>query len=641
MYLAGIFPEMQITGKMKKEMFRIMAKKDFLVPRRLMVAFFNISIVVLVLSALSGVSSVWAQSVKAYIDRNPVMADETFRLVVEAQGVSSSDAPNLQRLKENFDLLGTSHSKQMSIINGQTSSVTRWVTTLAPKRTGTFTIPSIQVGSGSSRPLNITVEEPSHITGADPQRDVFLEAEVDSHFPYVQGQVLLTLRLVSAVSLQDGKLDDPEIEWGMVERVGKDTSYETIREGRRYQVTERRYAITPQKAGAKIIPPVLLSGTIPDERPQRSPLKDFFSNRRRSLGGEPFTSLFQTTRPIHIHSPKVSLTVKDMPADVKGNVWLPAQEFTIKETWSADTENIQMSEPLTRTVVMFAKGLRGEQLPELPVPDYGSVKTYPDKAQTNTGFDGTWVVGTREEKYALVPTQPGSVTVPGIRIPWWNIEKARWETAELPSRTLTVLGDFRTQSARILQQQPDQFFDPAPPVENGPIEVSLDSSGKSPMISGSNRWAWIAGGLMGVWVLTLVGWWWDRRRRRYQINEGVSSRAEQAMKSERKAIQAVKAACLEQSAPKTREALMNWVSIKQQGKPCLSLGIAARMLADPVPNNTGVEEAIWNLDRTLYTTTEQQPWDGQRFWETIQPGLTATPHKMKNKKESLPELYLH
>jgi hypothetical protein len=609
--------------------------------RALMGAFFNIFIVILVLGALNVPSSVWAQSVKAYVDRNPVMADETFRLVVEAQGASSSDAPNLQRLKENFDLLGTSHSKQMSIINGQTSSVTRWVTTLAPKRTGAFTIPSIQVGSGSSRPLNVTVKEPSHITGAAPQRDVFLEAEVDSHFPYVQGQVLLTLRLVSAVSLQEGKLDDPEIQWGMVERVGKDTSYETIRAGRRYQVTERRYAITPQKAGTQIIPPVLLSGTIPDERPQRSPLKDFFSNRRRSLGGEPFTSLFQTTRPIHIRSPKVSLTVKDMPVDVKGNVWLPAKEFSIKETWSADTENIQMSEPLTRTVVMFAKGLRGEQLPELPVPDYGSVKTYPDKAQTNTEFDGTWVVGTREEKYALVPTQPGSVTVPVIRIPWWNIEKARWETAELPSRTLTVLGDLPTQSARILQQKPDKISDTAPSVENGPIEVSLDSAGQSLMIFGSNRWAWIAGGLMGVWVLTLVAWWWDRRRPRHSNSEGIGSRAEQAMESERKAIQAVKAACLKQSAPKTREALMNWASIKQQGKPCLSLGTAARMLADPVPNNTGVEEAIWNLDRTLYTTTEQQPWDGQRFWETIQPGLTATHPKMKNKKNALPELYLH
>ena len=65
------------------------------------------------------------------------------------------------------------------------------------------------------------------------------------------------------------------------------------------------------------------------------------------------------------------------------------------------------------------------------------------------------------------------------------------------------------------------------------------------------------------------------------------------------------------------------------------------MLAAPVPNNTGVQEAIWNLDRTLYTTTEQQPWDGQRFWETIQPGLTATPPKVKNKQDALPELYLH
>jgi hypothetical protein len=241
----------------------------------------------------------------------------------------------------------------------------------------------------------------------------------------------------------------------------------------------------------------------------------------------------------------------------------------------------------------------------------------------------------------LVPTQPGSVTVPGIRIPWWNIEKARWETAELPARTLTVLGDLPPQSARILQQKPDHFSDTAPQVENSPIEVSLDSSGQSLMAFGSNRWTWIAGGLMGVWVLTLVAWWWDRRRQRHQNNEGVALKAEQAMESERKAIQAVKAACLAQSAPKTREALMNWATIKQQGKPCLSLGTAARMLAAPVPHNADVKEAIWNLDRTLYTTTEQQSWDGQRFWETIQPGMTATPKKMSNTKDALPELYLH
>ena len=57
-----------------------------------------------------------------------------------------------------------------------------------------LTIPAIRVGSRSSLPLSITVNEPSQVTGAGSQRDIFLEAEVDSHFPYVQGQVLLTLR---------------------------------------------------------------------------------------------------------------------------------------------------------------------------------------------------------------------------------------------------------------------------------------------------------------------------------------------------------------------------------------------------------------------------------------------------------------
>ena len=146
---------------------------------------------------------------------------------------------------------------------------------------------------------------------------------------------------------------------------------------------------------------------------------------------------------------------------------------------------------------------------------------------------------------------------------------------------------------------------------------------------------------MGMWVLTLMGWWWERRRRKHSKDEGMGAIAQQVLESERKAIQAVKTACLEQSPLKTRHALLNWATIKQKGRPCLSLGTAARMLVAPIPHNAGVKEAIWNLDRTLYTTTEQQPWDGQRFWETIQPGLTATPPKLKNKQDALPELYLH
>jgi hypothetical protein len=112
--------------------------------------------------------------------------------------------------------------------------------------------------------------------------------------------------------------------------------------------------------------------------------------------------------------------------------------------------------------------------------------------------------------------------------------------------------------------------------------------------------------------------------------------------SERKAIQGVKAACLEQSAEKTQAALFKWASVKQEGRPCRSLGMVAHILSQPVPDHAEIATAIWNLDRTLYTTSSgQQAWDGRRFWETVEPAMAAKPPKSQQHEEELPPLYLH
>jgi hypothetical protein len=117
---------------------------------------------------------------------------------------------------------------------------------------------------------------------------------------------------------------------------------------------------------------------------------------------------------------------------------------------------------------------------------------------------------------------------------------------------------------------------------------------------------------------------------------------DEKLESERKAIQAVKAACLAQSAEKTRAALLQWASIKQKGRPCLSLGRVAHILSQPVPDPAEIAAAIWNLDRTLYTTSAgQQTWDGRLFWETVKPALTAKPRKSEIQENVLPPLYLH
>lgn len=579
-----------------------------------------------------------AQTVTAYVDRNPVMADETFQLIVETDQASSGESPEWHTLDADFDVLGTTQSQQTSIINMRTTSLVRWIATLAPKRTGAVAIPPITVGAHHTGPIQLMVNEPNHSSSANEDRDIFLEAEVDSHTPHLQGQVLLTLRLVSAISVQEGRLDEPEIDWGIVERVGKDASYEATRNGRRYHITERRYVITPQQSGAHDISPVLFSGTVQDGRTRGSLFEELFGNRSGSLGRDPF----KTSRSIHRRSPKIGLTVKDLPPDLNGRFWLPAKALTLTETWSGDTDTLQIGDSLTRTIVVRATGQRGEQLPEVTVPSQPIVKIYPDKAKIQTDFDGKWVVGSREEKYVLVSTQPGTVTLPAIHVPWWNIETSRWEEANLPAKVLTVLGSPQpASSGQIVPSVPAPFV--ASSVQSdrdqrdAPMPANFGTSdGAKPF-----PWPWITGACFTLWLLTLVAWWRDRQKWSGQGQE-MAKKDDGKFESERKAIQVVKAACLEQSAEKTRAALLQWASFKQEGRPCRSLSSVERILSQPVPDHAAISAAIWNLDRTLYTTSaEQQTWDGRQFWEIVKPAITAKPPKSHKHVKELPPLYLH
>jgi hypothetical protein len=574
-----------------------------------------------------------AQTVKAYVDRNPVMADETFQLIVETDQTSSGEAPEWHILDADFDVLGTTQSQQTSIINMRTTSLVRWIATLAPKRTGAVTIPPIHVGAHQTGPIQLMVNEPNHSSGANEDRDIFLEADVDSHFPHIQGQVLLTLRLVSALSVQEGRLDDPEIDWGIVERVGKDTSYEATRSGRRYHITERRYVITPQQSGRQVIPPILFSGTVQDGRTRGTLFEELFGNRSGSLGRNPF----KTSQAIHRRSPKIGLTVKGLPSDLNGRFWLPAKNLTLTEIWSSDTDTLQIGDSPTRTIVIRATGQRGEQLPEVTVPPQPIVKIYPDKAKTQTDFDGKWIVGSREEKYVFVPTQPGTVTLPAIHIPWWNIETSRWEEASLPAKVLTVLGTHQPASSEQISTSV-----PALPVastgsdrQQMDVQFGTSDSGKS------FPWPWITGGCVTLWLATLVAWWRDRQKRN-ERGQDKAKRNEVKLESERNAIQGVRAACLEQSAEKTRAALLQWASLKDKGRPCRSLKSVERLLSQPVHDPAAISAAIWNLDRTLYTTSAEKPnWDGRQFWETVKPAITARPSKSHKHVKELPPLYLH
>ncbi len=589
-----------------------------------------------ILALLIGEQNAWSQTVRAYVDRNPISVEETVRLVVEQQGQITEDSPSLSALEKDFDLLGNSQSSQTSIINGRTSTSKQWIITLAPKHAGNVTIPPITVGGQSSAPLVLTVQAATHGAKGKTGKDFFLEATVEPKDPYVQSQILYVLRLYHAVPLREGQIEDPQISQAVVERIGEDQSFETIRDGRRYQVIERRYLVVPQASGSLKIPSVLFSGKAPDGRRSRSMLDEMFGNRGGVFGGG-----VQTARLVRARSQELTLTVREIPPDMRGEAWLPARELSLTETWSTDSLDVQVGEPITRTITIHAKGITGEQLPELSFSENVLVKVYPDQPSITTTFDGSWAVGTREQKLALVPTQPGEVSIPEIRLRWWNLETHQSEEAVLPARSLTILGLSTTFKDKGNTVMPDMTLPSSSVAEQVQLSANTGQALPSFLLT---QWPLMAGFFLVMWVLTLAGWWYDRRRVRNNLTLPKIQEKEQARASLRAVRESVKKACLENSPGHTREALLQWATVACRGNPQRSLGNVARKFSCSDQSQSEAQLAILDLDRNLYAAY-QNIWDGKKFWTVVSPEMsnleTSKGVDRVKAHATLPDLYLH
>src|SRR5690606_9866759 len=163
---------------------------------------------------------------------------------------------------------------------------------------------------------------------------------------------------------------EPQADGLVSERLGQDRNYLAELGGRRYHVVERHYALIPERSGELTIPAIAFRGSALDA----SDPTGFFS-RGRSVGAR---------------SDPITLDVRPRPAGWSGAAWLPAADLTLQDESPPPTE-VHVGDPITRTIRLQAKGLGYEQLPEITLPAVDGAETYPDKAQTRTRDDGTWI----------------------------------------------------------------------------------------------------------------------------------------------------------------------------------------------------------------------------------------------------------
>ena len=264
---------------------------------------------VLVIAASLFCLSVAAATIKVTSDRDPVGLNESFMLTFESDSSVDSE-PDFSPLNKDFQVLSRNSSRNMRIVNGKISSSKKWQLTVLARRAGKLLVPAIRFGKDRSQAsfVNVTSGRSSASTSKKDE-DIFVEVMVDSNNPYVQSEVVYTVRLFLAVSTSNASLSEPGVSGtsAVIERLGEDSNFQTNRGGERYNVVERRYAIYPQISGSMTIEPVMFQGQI-----NRSAFSLF-----DPFGPQPKT-IIERSVPI-------TLEVKTVPDKFPGGYWIPAR----------------------------------------------------------------------------------------------------------------------------------------------------------------------------------------------------------------------------------------------------------------------------------------------------------------------------
>ena len=442
-------------------------------------------VVIAALVVLLVPASVHASDVQATLDRSTVQLGDTVTLNLRVDGASGGvSMPDLQALQQDFTILGSSQNRSISVVNGRASSTFTIGVALRPNHVGTLLIPSLSVDGSRTAPLQLVVNasDPNH--AATTHQNVFMQAQITPAQGYVGEQFSYVVRLYYAINIDSGALSAPTVDGMDVRKLGDDLNYDAQRGGREYHVLERRYALTPQRAGHVEIPAASFQGESADPMDPNS--------------------FFGSSTPISASAPAVSIDVQAAPAGWGSADWLPARHVTLTvDGWPGAQEQLRVGQQLNLTMSLQATGLPAEALPALSLPSVTGATVYPGKPEQSTRPDGQWLLGQRQRAFAIVLTQAGTLTIPATTVKWWNVLTKRAEVAEIPTHSLSILAALGTNGV-------------PPAASSSMAATAAPASGhKGPAPAAtSSPWRWIAAASAGLWLTTVLVWWWLRRCRK-------------------------------------------------------------------------------------------------------------------------------
>lgn len=555
------------------------------------------------------IQSVWlfAADIRVSIDRQDISIDESFTLSFSASETPNGE-PDFSPLKKDFEILNQSKRSNVNIINGQMQQSLSWDVTLYAKQAGQLIVPAISFGSDKSRQSVLTIKAAANDPSAP--ETIFLESFVDTETPYVQSQVKFTVQLYFSETPVNASLSEPEFDTGNVilEKLGDDRSYRKNIKGTTYEVVERVYALFPQESGELVIPSLMFRGDI------GVPRHGFFS--------DPF--MRQHGKTVVKRSKPITLAIKPIPQAFTGKDWLPAKLVRIEEHWSNDPNRINAGEPVTRILKLIAEGLPASQLPLLETEISDEILQYPDQPTFSENYIRSGIKGMREDKIAMIINKADDYELPAIQIPWWNTETETMELAELPARTIAVIGMTNTVQAPT---------DSLEPISNEGL-VSIQENNKNDttdlVSTEGNALVWKIATVIfaALWSITLF-FTFKRNDKKESENYKNTFKAKEVSKKNH--FKQFHLACKNNDAVNARNELVRWAKIEYQEENINNISDIAEFGDD------NFKEEIMLLNSALYSNAKTN-WRGENLLSAFS-SVKSKKVKLNTKKEILTPLH--
>jgi len=492
--------------------------------------------------------------------------------------MSNLPKPDIEKVEPEFEILAQNQQYSIKTINNQMVGEITWTYQLAPTTTGELTIPALTFKGAVSQPVTVEVVDGTPPDQPDAGRDSFIELSADKAEVYVQEQLVLTIRLFFRGNLIRGELSEPQHPDAVIEPLGRQQEFSRYRDGIRYRVVERRYALFPQQPGNLKLAPIRFEGQARDAQGQLKFLRDS-------------EELFE-------------IPVKDVPSQFSGKTWLPASDLSLTEAGLPPTLAVEVGENITRQIRLTAAGLPAATLPPLPDSVPPGLKRYPEPPERTTETTPEGLRSSLTQSVALVPVEAGQMTLPAIRIYWWDTQADRQRVAVIPEKTLTVQASAATTGAVPSDNTTESAAKPA-------TTAKADETTEKPAPE-SSLWQWLSVLLAVLWGGTLLIWWWSRRRPSTPVDSGENP-------TEKTTFDRLIKAARDGSAT-TPELLVEWANLHNPGH-------GFRSAADVASHyrSERLTAEIRELQARLFSANRApEPWDGRPLARELQEIRSTT-----------------